>query len=160
MLTSLLVVVVGSFDIIVLSFSRVVGASAGAGAPVVAATGDDGAWPLDTDGAFWPARIDDAMFPVAAEKPAGGPDSLKLCEARRRRPLREDEAAGRLGVVADDLRRDCDGRSKPGSSEIEGNGSARSSLESVMFMAQEQKLNFVGSVGDERRRDTGLLAVE
>lgn len=94
------------------------------------------ALPLEYDGVLWPTIMDEAMLPVAAEKPAGGPDSLKLCEARRKRPLSEDDAAGRLTVVVEDLRRDCVERWKPGSSVMEGKGSARSSLEVAMAMVR------------------------
>ena len=73
---------------------------------------------------------------MAAEKPAGGLDSLKLCDARRNRPLRDDDAPGRFGVVLDDLRREKDEgvRWKPGSSSTVGKGSARFWLESAIAL--------------------------
>jgi hypothetical protein len=37
-------------------------------------------------------------LPVAAQKPSGISDCSKLWEARRRRPLRDEEAAGRFTI--------------------------------------------------------------
>ena len=107
------------------------------------------------------------MLPVAAEKPAGGSDSLKLCDARRSRPLRDDDAPGRFGVVEEDLRREKDegGRWKPGSSSTVGNGSARFSLESAIAMivlsarGDEGGGNLAEECVDRRRYLVPLLAM-
>lgn len=93
-----------------------------AAATVAAAAVAAGApWPLDLDGAFCREKIEDAMAPVAAEKPGGGSDSLKLWDARRSRPLMEDRWVGTLeflregGEVLD--------AGLPGCSSIAGKGS-------------------------------------
>ena len=58
--------------------------------------------PTDDDtgrGPAWRDMMDEAMPPAAAKKPSGGPDCPKLWEALRRRPLSDEEAAGRLIVA-------------------------------------------------------------
>lgn len=63
-----------------------------------------------------PHIIDDAMPPVAAKNPSGMSDCSNALEARRRRPLMEDDAPGRLEK---DLR-DSDGDARPASTSGKG----------------------------------------
>jgi len=43
-------------------------------------------------------NMDAAMVPVAAINPSGGPETSKLWETLRRRPLKDEEAAGRFST--------------------------------------------------------------
>lgn len=74
-----------------------------------------------------PHIIDEAIPPVAAKNPSGMSDCSKALEARRRRPLMEDDAAGRLETGL----RDSEGDGRPASTL--GNGSVG---EGAMVVAQ------------------------
>lgn len=58
-------------------------------------------------GAAWRVRIDDAMLPLAAKKPSGRSDCSKLRDTRRRRPLRDEDAAGRFGAAVETREREA-----------------------------------------------------
>ena len=81
-----------------------------------------------------PHIIDDAIPPVAAKNPSGISDCSKALEARRRRPLIEDDAPGRLEM---DLR-DSEGDGRPASTS--GKGSVG---EGAMIVARQVVLRGV-----------------
>lgn len=70
-----------------------------------------------------PVTIDEAMPPVAAMNPSGGPDSSNVTERRRKRLLIDDDSVGRVARLSSLLGLRV---ASPISSPAAGNGSVLS----------------------------------